>query len=89
MGLNEHLFFLPGVDNSVKPGGQQFVQHGLESGPGRIAHGLEVGTGQLGFDFLQVGYIEGNVFFDLIFSGNGHEIEQADAAEFLQEPVKR
>lgn len=85
---DERLLLLPGMENSVKTGSQELVQHGFEFRPGRISHGLEVGTGDLGFDFSQVCDIERNTLLDFIFSGDGHEVKQADVCQFPEKPVE-
>lgn len=88
MVFNKYLFLLLGLDYPVKTGGQQFVENSLELRPRRIAHGLEVGAGGLGPDLAQVGHVQGNTLFDLVFSGDGHEVEESHVCEFFQEPVE-
>lgn len=88
MVLNKHLFLLPALDYPVKTGGQQLVENSLELRSRGITHGLEVGTRCLGPDLAQVGHIQGNTLLDLVFSGDGYEVEEPNVCEFFQEPVE-
>lgn len=88
MVQDKGFFLLPGLYHPVETGGQQLVQNSLELWSRRITHGLEVSTRGLGSGLAQVGHIKGNTLLDLVFSGDGHEVEEPNVGESFQEPVE-